>query len=83
MDLNAAKGAEESPCEIMCKDEQAAIKACILSIQTQREAVESSPDSQDSSAQPECLLPAVAAWTTCCAAANAEADAEEEKEVSS
>ena len=59
-----------SPCELKCKEEQAAIKACVHFIQQQREAQSPSSASAPSS---ECMAPAVAAWTKCCAAANKEA----------
>lgn len=51
-----------SACEIECKDQQAALVACM-------ETIRSNPEE---SAPKTCLAPVVAAWTECCAKANEE-----------
>lgn len=55
-----------SPCEVKCKEQQAALVACMESIR------QLSEDLKKTSANPECLAPSVAAWTECCSKANSE-----------
>ena len=66
-----------SACERQCRNEQAAIVACIDGIREARASVDASAsnmtdplDLAHSSGKVECLAPVVAAWTKCCSDAN-------------
>lgn len=53
-------------CQLKCPMEQKTLVACVDSIRASREVV----DSGHATSTPTCLLPAVEAWTKCCAEAN-------------
>ena len=68
---------EQSPCEAQCQSQQAALTACMTSIQDAREmAFQQSTDKGDDSSvdiskvDTSCLAPSIASWTECCSKAN-------------
>jgi hypothetical protein len=76
---------ESNICQLKCPMEQKALVSCVDSIRAARASIESSSDDSsggegksaaaagDATTTPPCLLPAVEAWTKCCAEANNQA----------